>query len=148
MFRRFVLPPSSGRWVSLAQKDSWLYRSPSGLSWPVGNGWDGLCRSWSWKPLIHSKYIETPRPRSNLSQLSFSGQLRLPLGPSLLPDHLLASSRFPPRPCKGPNSILSHTHTIPLSPFYYGPPTHLPLAHFLTYSYPFPIGQPSPLGLI
>jgi hypothetical protein len=26
-----------------------------------------------------------------------------------------------------------------------GPQTHLPLAHFLTYSHPFPIGQPDPL---
>jgi hypothetical protein len=62
-----------------------------------------------------SKYVETPRSRSKLSQLAFSGQLRPLLGPSILPDHLLASFRIPPRPCAGPNSILSHSHTIPLS---------------------------------
>jgi hypothetical protein len=33
-----------------------------------------------------------------------------------------------------------------MSPFYFGPPTHLPLARFLTYRHPFPIGQPRPLG--
>jgi hypothetical protein len=97
------------------------------------------CFSWSWKPLIHSLTVR------KLSQLSFSGQPRPPLGPLLLPDYLLASSRLPPRPCKGPYSILSHSHTISLSLFYLGPPTHLPLAHFLTYHHPFPIGQPIPL---
>jgi hypothetical protein len=40
------------------------------------------------------------------------------------------------------------TLTLFLSLFYYGPPTHLPLAHLLTYHHPFPIGQPSQLGLI
>jgi hypothetical protein len=58
---------------------------------------------------------------------------------------VLASSRLPPRPSKGPNSILSHSHTIPLALFYYGPPTHLSLAHFLTYRHPFTNGQPVPL---
>jgi hypothetical protein len=97
---------------------------------------------------IPLKYIETPCPRSKLSQQSFSGHLRPPLGLSLLPDHLLASSRFPLRPCKGLNSILSHSHSIPLSLFYFVPPTHLLLANFLTYRHPFPIGQPSPLRLL
>jgi hypothetical protein len=91
----------------------------------------------------------------------------------LLPDHILASSWQPPRPYKGLNSVLSHSHTIPLSlsstldrhpicpapdiyPIslscytslslvYFGPPTHLPLARFLAYRLSFPIGQPSPL---
>jgi hypothetical protein len=44
-----------------------------------------------------------------------------------------------------PNSILSHHHTIPLCFFYLGPPTLLPLAHFLTYRHPLPIGQSDPL---
>jgi hypothetical protein len=59
------------------------------------------------------KCLETLRPRSKLSHLS-SGQLSPPLGPSLLPDHILAPSRLP-RPYKGLNSILFHSHTIPLS---------------------------------
>jgi hypothetical protein len=45
--------------------------------------------------------------------------------------------------------ILSYlTLTLYLSLFYYGPPTHLPLAHLLTYRHPFPIGQPSQFGLL
>jgi hypothetical protein len=55
------------------------------------------------------------------SEDSFSEQLGPPLGLSLLAHHLLESSQFPPSPCKGPISILSHSHTIPLSLFYYGP---------------------------
>jgi hypothetical protein len=39
-------------------------------------------------------------------------------------------------------------HYTSLSLLYYGLPTHLPLAHFLTYRHPFTIGQPSPLGLL
>jgi hypothetical protein len=84
------------------------------------------------------KYVETPCPRSKLSHLSFSGQLSPPLGPSLLPNHILASSQLPPRPYKGPNSILSHSQTIPLSLLYFGPPSHLPLAWLLTF---YPISQ-------
>jgi hypothetical protein len=63
-----------------------------------------------------------------------------PLGPWLLPDHLLASFQLPPRPCKGPNSILSHSHTTPLSllllwaahPSVIGPLPHLssPIPHW------------------
>jgi hypothetical protein len=30
--------------------------------------------------------------------------------------------------------------TLYISIFYSGPPTHLPLVHFLTYRHPFPIG--------
>jgi hypothetical protein len=44
-----------------------------------------------------------------------SGQLSSPLGPSLLPDHILAPSRLPLRPYKGLNSILSHSHYTCLS---------------------------------
>jgi hypothetical protein len=51
----------------------------------------------------------------------------------------------PTEDLQGLNSILSHSHTIPLSRFYFGPPTHLPLARFLAYRHSFPIGQPSPL---
>jgi hypothetical protein len=43
------------------------------------------------------------------------------------------------------SSILSHSHTIPLSLFYFRPPIHLPLAQFLAYRHSFPIGQISPL---
>jgi hypothetical protein len=57
----------------------------------------------------------------------------------------LASSRLQTRPYKGPNFILSHSHTIPPSPFYFGPPTHVPLAQFLAHRHLFPIGHPSPL---
>jgi hypothetical protein len=119
------------------------------------------------------KYVETIRPRSRLFHLSFSGQLSSPLGPSLLPDHILAPSRLPSMPYKGlnsilfhsntiplslllytgipsaigpaPKSILSHSHTIPLSLFYFRPPTHIPLARLLAYCHSFPIGQLSPL---
>jgi hypothetical protein len=120
------------------------------------------------------KYVETPCPRSKLSHLSVSGQLSCTLGQSLLPDRTLASSQLPPRPYKGlnsilshstlylslslllwtaipsaiglaPPSILSHSYTIPLSVFYFGLPTHLPLARFLAYRHSFRIGQPSPL---
>jgi hypothetical protein len=91
------------------------------------------------------KYIETPRPRSKLSQLS-SGQLRSPLGPSLL-HYLWYHSRSHRGPVKG--RILSYlTLTLYLSLLYCGPPTHLPLAHFLVHHHSFPIGQPSPLGLL
>jgi hypothetical protein len=58
------------------------------------------------------KYVET---RSKLSHLS-SGKLSPLLGPSLLPDHTLASSRQPPRPYKGPNSILSLSSTLDRHP--------------------------------
>jgi hypothetical protein len=44
--------------------------------------------------------------------------------------------------------VLPCSQIILLSLFFYGPPTHLPLAQFLTYRYPFPIGQPIPLGLL
>jgi hypothetical protein len=54
-------------------------------------------------------------------------------------------SQLPTRPYKELNTILSHSHTIPLFPFYFGSPTHLPLARFLDYHHSFPIGQPSPL---
>jgi hypothetical protein len=74
------------------------------------------------------KYVETPRPRSKLSHLSFSGQLSPLLGLPLLPDHTLTSSRLPPRPYKGLNSILSHSH---YSLFYFGLPSYLPLAWLL-----------------
>jgi hypothetical protein len=77
---------------------------------------DGLCLNRSCKPLIHSLKVSiNPCSRNKLSQLSFSGQPGPPLSLSVLPLCLLASSRLPPRPCKGPNSILSHSHTIPLS---------------------------------
>jgi hypothetical protein len=90
------------------------------------------------------KYVETPCRRSKLSHLS-SGQLSPPLDLSLLPDHILAPSLLPQRPYKGLNSILSHSHTIPLSLFYFRLPTHLPLAQFLAYPHSFPIGQLRPL---
>jgi hypothetical protein len=93
------------------------------------------------------KYVETPppRPRSKLSHLS-SGQLSPPpVRPVVTPNHILAPSRFPQRPYKGTNSILSHSHTIPLSVFYFRPPTHLPLVRFLAYCHSFPIGQLRPL---
>jgi hypothetical protein len=99
-----------------------------------------------------------------LSQLSFSGQHRPPLGPSLLTDHLLASSQLPPRPCKGPNSILSHCHTIPLflllwtvHPSAIGPllhlsiVTHIPLVspvHLDSYITSYLFWQGSPIALI
>jgi hypothetical protein len=38
------------------------------------NGKDGLCLSWSWKPLIHTlKNVETPHHRSVCPSVSFSG---------------------------------------------------------------------------
>jgi hypothetical protein len=40
---------------------------------------------------------------------------------------------------------LPHSRAIPLSFFYFGPPTQLPLAWFLAYRPSFPIGQSSPL---
>jgi hypothetical protein len=104
---------------------------------------DGLCLSRSWKPLIHSlKVSRNPRSRSKLSQLS-SGKPGPPLSLSVLPLRLLASSRLPPRPCKGPNSILSHSHYTSLSlvlrsahPSAIGPLPHLssPISHWLAQS--------------
>jgi hypothetical protein len=83
-----------------------------------------------------SKYVETPCQGSKLSQLPFSGQLGHPLGLALLTHNLLASSQFPPRPCKGLISILSHSHTVPLSLFYCGLPLppicHLPAPHLMS----------------
>jgi hypothetical protein len=57
--------------------------------------------------------VETPRPRSKLFHLPFSGQHSPPPDPSSLPDHILEPSRLPPRPYKGLNSILSHYTSLP-----------------------------------
>jgi hypothetical protein len=103
--------------------------------------------SRSWKPRIHFLKVHRNPSLKELSQVSFSRQLRPPLGPSLLPERLVASSQFPSRPYKGPNSILSHSHTTPLSLLLWTAP-YLPLAHFLTYRHPSPIGEGSPLGLL
>jgi hypothetical protein len=118
------------------------------------------------------KYVETPRPRSKLSHLSFSGQLSPPLGtcyflitfwhhpgsqwgpvraefcPVPLSHYTSLSlllwtaiqSAIGPAPDIYPISLSHYT-----SLFYFGPPTHLPLARFLAYHLSFPIGQPSPL---
>jgi hypothetical protein len=47
------------------------------------------------------------------------------------------------RPGTGPNSIRSHSHSIPVSLFRFGQPTYLPLARFLDYRHLFPIFIPS-----
>jgi hypothetical protein len=133
---------------------------------------DGLCLSQSWQPLIQSpKVRRNPLPKEYVVP-SVLRTTQPPVRPVLLRDHILASSRLPPRPYKGLNSVLSHFHTIPLfyfglpphlplawlqtsilshshaiplSLFYFGPPTHLPLTQFLAYCLSFPTGQPSPL---
>jgi hypothetical protein len=164
MLQGCMLPQSSGRWVSLVRKDSWLCRSPVGWADQWGMDDDG----WGTGPMADGWAVQSRRERevrSKLSHLS-SGQLTPPppLGPSLLSDPTLASSRLPLREglilycltvtlylhpiCHWPGSwhhILSHSHTVPLFLFYFGPPTHLPLAQFLTYRHPFPIGQSSTL---
>jgi hypothetical protein len=78
------------------------------------------------------KVIETPRPRSKLSHMSFSGQLSPPLGPCYSPITFWHHPGSQRGPIKG--WILSYPtlHTIPLSVFYFGPPSHLPLAWLFT----------------
>jgi hypothetical protein len=99
---------------------------------PVSSGWGvtdltgGLsCPEWdSWDNLLLGQAVSACPCEDNSCP---------PLGPSLLTHHLPASSHFPLSPCKGPISVLSHSHTIPLSLFYYGLPPCLPLASLLTY---------------
>jgi hypothetical protein len=110
---------------------------------------EGLCLSRSWKPLIHSLKVRRnpPCPRSKLFQLSFSAP---PLDPSSLPDHIstiLASTKALLRAELHPlDIILPHSHAIPLSFFYFEPPTHchwpFPSLSSLT-----PTGHPGP-GLL
>jgi hypothetical protein len=99
------------------------------------NSEDGPCLSRLWKPLIHSLKVRGKlRPRSKLSLLSFLGQVRPPLGPSLLPHtyntgiipvptEVLQRAEFYPIPLSHYASLSSTMDRLPLSAI--GPLSHL-----------------------
>jgi hypothetical protein len=113
---------------------------------------DGLCLSRSWKPLIHSVEVHRNPPAQAVSCFICPSQDNSapPLGPSSLPDHIgtiPASTKALLRAELHPlDIILPHSHAIPLSFFYFEPPTrcHWPCPRLSSLT---PTGQPGP-GLL
>jgi hypothetical protein len=89
------------------------------------------------------KYVETPAKGVSCPNCPAQNNLGPLLVPSFLAHHSPASPQFPPSPYKGPISILSPSHTLPLSLSLSSTmePPRLPLARFLAYRHPSPIGQ-------
>jgi hypothetical protein len=130
---------------------------------------DGLCLCRSWKLLIHSlkgvsclicpsqdnsapppiRPVVSPRSHIGTIPALTEALQRAEFDPISLSHYTSLSfilwTAIPSGIAPAPPSILSQSHTIPLSLFYFRPSTHLPLARFLAYRHSFPIGQLSPL---